>query len=172
MPVFVNDEQGTRKQVQSEIASDNLERSGTTIGANGNILSSVTGLYIRAGSRVRVTFQIRKSAAAVAPLIGFRINATVVCSTAAVGAIAFGAGALAQSGIVVIEFYVGEANYLQTGSIRAVLAQTAYGNPLLYTTRGLGLTADIPTATITSLAVTADAVGAVTVFTKNLKVYV
>lgn len=171
MPVFVKDDQGTRRQVQALIANDNIERSGAAIGADANILSSVSGISIRAGSRVRVTFAIRKSAAAVAPLIGFRINATVVCSTAAGGAVAFGAGALAQSGIVIIEFYVGEANYLQTGTLRAVLAETAYGNPLLYTTRGLGLTANIPTATITSMAVTGDAVGAATVFSKNLKVY-
>lgn len=174
MAVAVRDTSGVKRTVERLIASDNTERSGALIGADANILSSVSGLSIPAGSLVRVTFNIRKGAAAVAPLIGFRINATVVCSTASVGAVAFGGGVLAQSGEVEILFYVGQANYLQCGLMTAQLAETAYGNPLLYTTRGLCLNlaiTGIPSATVTSLAVTADAVGAVTVSSNRLKVY-
>lgn len=171
MPRGMRSVSGSLASVRTLVASDDTERSDNTNTANIP-LSTVSGISIPAGNKVRVTFMIRKAAIATAALIGFRINATIVLSTAAAATVAFGAGAAAQSGIVVIEFMVGEANYLQSGIVRAVLAETNYGNPLTYTTVGLAQTANIPTATITSLAVLGNSAAGGTVFSHHLKVYV
>lgn len=171
MPAAVRDASGTLRKVEYLVAQDDTERTLTGIGVN-TVMSRVAGLAIPVGTLVRVTCDIRRDAgAAFLPTLGFRINATIVHSTAVAAAI-FGAGAVAQSGTLEILFYVGEASYLQTGMLRAQTAATGGGTAVLLTTTGLAQTADIPIAVVNSLAILGNGINAgTTIWTHHMKVW-
>ena len=175
MPKTVLGLAGKRAKLQELIAEDSIERTGAAIGNNANVLSRVTGLDIRPGTWVHFTVSVRRNAAAVAAILGVRINATIVLSTATAGAPTFNGapdGAVEQSGVLMGDFLVGEANYFEAGCFTWVLAQAAAAKVSAFPTVNLlGATASIPAANVTSIAILGDAVGALTLSSRYLRVW-
>lgn len=171
MTVAVRSTGGVQSTVERLIAQDDTERTLVGIGVN-TVMSRVSGISIPVGTPVRVTCEIRRDAgAAFLPTLGFRINATIVHSTAIALAI-FTAAATAQSGMLEITFCAGDAGYLQCGKIHSVTAATGYGTVVLLTTAGLAQSADIPLVPITSLAILGNGINAgTTIWTHRMKVY-
>lgn len=162
----------------TKLYKTSTEVTATGAGAVGNnaaTLSTISGISIPAGSLVRVTFQMRKSAGAAAnSRFGFKVNSTLVYNsnsdfmgTSATNEI--------QAGNAHISFTVPDASYPTTtgkSPIRDFFVEGATGSNSGNPNYGSSDNA-IPNGPITSITITGDAGNsAITIATKNLIVEV
>ncbi len=167
------DESGFRRAFP-EVFTNDIEVTSTTIATDTTGIALLQLPAIPVGTHVKFSCAIRKTAGAgSAALFGVKINATVVQSTAASGAPASSADNEAQSGIIYGEFYVGDTNYLfGTGWVSAVMSGTGGIHPTITTQIAIDITANIPAAPLTAFTITTNAVGALTVGSKHLRLIV
>lgn len=150
---------------------DSVERSGNSTGADAITLSSVSGLSLASGTPVELTFRVRRSTGATTTgRWGLKINSTQVLSTGvANGVQQFQNLDEVQDMYVKINLMASDGNYTHSIIIQSYRGNASGSAGNFF---AAALSAVLPTATITSITITGDAVNSsITVYSDNLNVY-
>src|SRR3990167_5973376 len=154
------------------VAIDATER--TTVSTTEIDLSTISGLSITAGTRVRIVGKARKtSGAAAVGTIGLKINSTVVANTSNGNYVYTTSGTdREENGEFEIEFEVGETNYQSNIRFNFSNKVSSTGANISEAGEGNSLDALIPAATITSIVLVGKVANAsITLAVNDVRVY-